>query len=303
MLKIVKASEPIKVESLNVCIYGAPGTGKTTAAFSAQSPLLLDFDKGAYRAGNRKDIVSIDAWNYIESLTQVDLKGYSTIVIDTAGRALDMLTQHVIKNNPNYGRGGSLNQKGWGELKTKFRDWMKTLNQMNKDVIIIAHMDEKMDGDDVMERLDVQGGSKNEIYKSMDAMARIAITPQGRILDFNPHPKSYGKNLGQLDLIVVPNITIAPDFMAGVIAQIKSKLNEQTEEQRQALAEIAEWQENVKGLKTADDFNDAVAQVKDASKAVRLIVSKAATDTGMVFDKEQKKYIDATQTEAVPGVA
>ena len=53
-LRITKSSEVIRVERLNTCLYSQPGSGKTTLAFSSESPLLLDFDKGAHRAANRK---------------------------------------------------------------------------------------------------------------------------------------------------------------------------------------------------------------------------------------------------------
>jgi DNA replication protein DnaC len=62
-LKIIKSSEPIKVERLNVCIYGQPGAGKSSLAFTAAAPLLLDFDEGAHRAANRKDSVRVTAWS------------------------------------------------------------------------------------------------------------------------------------------------------------------------------------------------------------------------------------------------
>jgi hypothetical protein len=49
------------------------------------------------------------------------------------------------------------------------------LNSFGKDVVLIAHMDEQRNGDDIIERLDVQGGSKGEIYKAADAMGRVAV--------------------------------------------------------------------------------------------------------------------------------
>src|SRR5258708_2400505 len=73
MLKIVKASEPMLVERINMCIYSPPGLGKSTLAFTARDPVLLDCDKGAYRAHNRKDTVPVSAWSDIESITAADL--------------------------------------------------------------------------------------------------------------------------------------------------------------------------------------------------------------------------------------
>lgn len=300
MLNIIKASDPMTVEQIIVCIYGAPGVGKTTAAFSAASPLLLDFDKGAYRAANRKDAVVINSWSEVEGLSANDFKGYDTVVIDTAGRALDCLALDICERNIKHGKDGSLTLKGYGELKSRFSKWLKTLTSFGKDVILIAHMDEQKNGDDIIERIDAQGSSKNEIYKSADAMGRLSIVQRDHILDFNPTSASLGKNPTQLEPLKVPNITTNPNFMADVIARIKGKLNEQTETQRQLQAQIAEWQQNVKALKTAADFNEAVAQVKGAPKAVKAVISKAADEAGMVFDVKTKKFIDATQPDAVP---
>ena len=86
-LKIVSAAEPLPVETLVVTVYAEPGVGKTTLAFTAKKPLLLDFDKGARRAANRKDSVQIDAWADVAGLDAETLSPYSTIVVDTVGRA------------------------------------------------------------------------------------------------------------------------------------------------------------------------------------------------------------------------
>lgn len=300
MLHITKAQDPITVEHLNICIYGAPGTGKSTLGFSAKRPLLLDFDHGAYRAKNRGDSVQIQNWLDIKDLNEKALKEYDTIIVDTAGRAIDVLKKFVVDENPKNGRSnGEPSQQGYGAIKAKFAQWLKDLNGYGKDVILIAHMDEQRSGDEIIERLDVLGSSKNEIYKSVDAMGRLNVTANGRTLDFNPTSAAYGKNPGQLEVLAMPDIDRNPHFLADVIQKIKDKLNEQTEAQRLAQAEIAEWTENVKALKTAEDFNEAVQQAKDASKAVKIIVANAATSAGMVFDKAKGGYVDATKEDAV----
>jgi hypothetical protein len=79
---------PITVERLNVCCTRSPGIGKTSLAFTADNPLLLDFDQGAHRAPNRKDIVRSPVGRR-RGITADDLSCYNTVIVDTAGRALD----------------------------------------------------------------------------------------------------------------------------------------------------------------------------------------------------------------------
>src|SRR6185312_8308066 len=167
-LKITKAADPISVERLNLCIYAQPGIGKTSLAFTADAPLLLDFDQGAHRAANRKDTVRVASWGDVANMTADDLAPYKTLIIDTAGRALDALTADIIRRNPKAGRGGALTLQGYGTLKSEFVAWLKMVNGFGMDVVLIAHMDEQRNGDEIIERLDVQGGSKGEIYKAAD---------------------------------------------------------------------------------------------------------------------------------------
>src|SRR5258708_37990325 len=105
MLRITKASDPIEVKTITVVIYAEPGIGKSTLGFTANKPLLLDFDHGSYRAGNRGDTVQIDAWADVTTIAPADLKSYSTLIIDTADPALDLLAVDIIEANPKTGRG------------------------------------------------------------------------------------------------------------------------------------------------------------------------------------------------------
>jgi hypothetical protein len=207
-LRIVKSSDPIQIDRINLCIYAQPGVGKTTLLQTAEDVLTLDFDKGIHRASNRKDSVPITSWQDAAALTADDLAPYKTIGVDTAGRALDFLSADIIRENPKAGRSdGSLTLQGFGTLKARFGTWLKTLNMFGKDVVLIAHMDEQRSGDEVIERLDVQGGSKGEIYKSVDAMGRIFIRNKQRVIDFSPRENSFGKNPAGFEVLTVPDIS------------------------------------------------------------------------------------------------
>jgi hypothetical protein len=290
MLKIIKSSEAIRVERLNLCLYGPPGVGKTSLAFTADAPLLLDFDKGAHRAANRKDIVRVEQWPDIAGLDADDLAEYGTVIVDTAGRALDHLTADIIRRNPKAGRNGALTLQGYGTLKAEFVGWLKHLNTLGKDVVLIAHMDEQRNGDEIIERLDVQGGSKGEIYKAADAMGRIVIREGKRWLNFSPTDAAFGKNPGQLEPLEITHPDKAPEFLAGVMRRIKERLNALTEDQIAAQVELQRWRDQVAEYKAPDEFNRALDDVRKAPKAAQAVFASRAESLGFVFDKKAGAY-------------
>lgn len=297
-LRITRSADPIRVERLNVCVYGQPGIGKTSLAFTAESPLLLDFDRGAHRAANRRDTVQVGTWADVADMSADDLDGYKSLIVDTAGRALDCLTADIIRRNPKAGRGGALTLQGYGTLKAEFVAWLKSINSYGLDVILIAHMDEQRNGDEVIERLDVQGGSKGEIYKAADAMGRLIMKDGRRLLNFSPSDAAFGKNPGQLPALDIPKPDKDPQFLAGVIQSIKDKLNTLTEEQAAEQRALEAWRERLNGMKAADDFNAALADIKKAPMAAQSLFAHAAKALGLTFDKAAGKYADPVKVAA-----
>lgn len=292
-LRITKASDTIKVDRINTVIYSQPGSGKTSLAFTSESPLLLDFDMGSHRAANRKDIVQVRDWSDIASITADDLEPFATVIIDTAGRALDVLTADIIRVNPKHGRGGALTLQGYGELKSRFTSFLKLLNSFGKDVVLIAHMDEQRNGDEIVERLDVQGGSKGEIYKAADAMGRLVIADGKRWLRFSPTDAAFGKNPGQLEPLLIP----APDsadfdgFLGRIIQRIKDRLNEMTEAQREALEEQNWFREHLPSIEDAEGINGLIERARQAGRSVSIMLTDRAKAIGLVFDKEASEFV------------
>lgn len=294
-LKITKESDPIEVKQLTFAIYAPPGLGKTSLAFTASKTLLLDFDHGAYRSAFRKDTVTVDSWADIADIAAEDVADYDTIAIDTAGRALDALTAHLITDNPKFkGYGGALSLQGYGALKSTFIGWLKRLHGFGKDVILLAHSDEQRNGDDIIERLDVQGGSKNEIYKAADAMGRLSAKNKSRILTFDPTEAAFGKNPGQMEPLTVPHFSEKPDFMAQVIADTKARLNKMTEAQKAAADEIQKWSERFDEADDPGSFDSLKDECSEASEAVRdnvkRLLIKKAKDKGFEFDKQAGSF-------------
>lgn len=299
-LKITRASDPITVERLNTVIYGPPGLGKTSLAFTADTPLLLDFDNGSHRSANRKDTVRVSNWSDVAGITADDLAPFNTVIVDTAGRALDILTADIIRANPKHGRGGALTLQGYGELKSRFTSFLKLLNSFGKDVVLIAHMDEQRNGDDIIERLDVQGGSKGEIYKAADAMGRLVIANGQRRLLFSPTDAAFGKNPGQLPPLDVPDFTSAEFdmFLASVIERIKGRLNELTEDQREAMAEQQWFRDTLPKVADADGINALIERAASAGRTVKAMLHSRAIELGLEADKEHGCYVERQKEAA-----
>ena len=296
-IKVLRASEPLKVETIVVAIYSNPGLGKSTLGFSCDKPILLDFDGGAYRAANRGDSVQISSWENASNITSDDLAEFNTVVIDTAGRALDFLSMDIIAKNPKMGYGMALTLQGYGRLKSEFTSWLKALRTMGKDIVLIAHSSEEKNGDDIIERLDVQGGSKNEIYKSADAMGRLSLVVGKRVLNFSPTDTSFGKNPACLSPLPVPDIAVEPTFMGDVLATIKEALNTLSEEQVKRRTVVADWQAKIGKTKTVDQYNELIPDIDKVDiklkPTIKGMLHAAATEAGLVGDKKTKKYKEA----------
>lgn len=306
-LRIVKAVDPITVEQIVVCIYGQPGVWKSSLGNTADSPLIFDFDHGLYRTRNRRDSVQVSSWLDVANLTADDLTGYKTAVVDTAGRALDIMTADIIKKDPKAARGGGqLTLQGFGTLKAQFTAWLKFLRSFGMDVVLLAHSDEQKNGDDVNERLDIQGGSKNEIFKSSDAMARLTIRNGKRVLIFSPTDTAFGKNPANLEALEVPDLLTTPTYLGDLIGGIKAKLNEMTAEQTEVSALLGEWAGRVCEATTAAQMTDLIPEIvsldpRITDNAKRLLVSWAK-DRGIVFDKAAAKFTEK-EAEKVGAVA
>lgn len=292
-LRIISAIEPMHVETIVLTIFGPPGTGKTTLGFSANAPLLIDADGGAYRSAFRRDVAAAQAWADIASVTREDVAPYKTLILDTAGRTLDLLTTDIIAQNPKMGRGGALTLQGYGELKARFIAYLKLMRSFGLDIVLIAHSDEKNQGDDLIERIDMQGASKNEVYKVSDAMARLGIVNGQRMLTFSPTETRFGKDPASIGSVVVPPADANPAFLSSIIALIKDRLNALTEEQAKAVEAKRERAEWWKGLlancDSAEAFTAAIPEaVSDAEKRELL---ETAMHKGFAFDKKAGAFV------------
>lgn len=297
-LRIIRSEDPITVSQVVLTIVGAGGVGKTTLAFTAEAPLLFDFDGGAYRAGNRRDSVPVAQWEDAANVSREDLAPYKSAVVDTAGRALDKLTEFIGRTQPKLARSsGALSLQGYGELKAVFVGWVKRLRETGLDVILLAHDAEEKDGDDVKIRPDIQGGSRQEIVKAADAMGYLHWARGRRILDFNPSDRWMAKNCAGLDPLVVPDFKTDPAFLAGVIARIKADLNARSEAQRVAAAESQKVLDWIAAAGGPADYNAILADLRaqpGMMEAMRSSLWAATKAAGLTYDKKSEAFVAAS---------
>lgn len=295
MLNIVSKQDPIQIQSLCLMIYGQPGIGKTSIGFTAENPLLLDFDQGAHRSRNRGDSVQIAEWKDVENMKAEDLEGYDTIIVDTVGRLLDLLSVDIISKNPKMkGYGGALSLQGYGALKSSYATWLKVLLSYGKDVMLIAHEKEDKNGDELIMRPDIQGGSGGEVFKRADGVAFMYKSGKQTLLDFNPTEQWQAKNAAGLLPLEVPNFTTKPDYLATVISDIKGSINALSAEQTEALAVVDKWRLGLHDVADADGINKSINDVQGLSgvvqKQVKALIVSRADELGLMFNKEEKLY-------------
>jgi hypothetical protein len=292
-LKITTASEPIKVETICLTIYSQPGLGKTSLAFTASRPLMLDFDKGSYRAVDRGDVVQVANWSDVAAIKGEDLEHYDTIIIDTVGKALDALGAEIIAKNPKLAYGGALNQQGWGQLGVRFGAFLKLLHGFGKDIVLIAHMTEKNDGEAVKERLTIQGGSQNLVLTDSDVIARISIIDKQRNLVFSPTETAYGKDPGEIGSVIIPDASKAEyrTYLADTITSIKEGLNSLSEAQLERKGEVDWFREQLPKMMTDEEINAVLGRAKKVGRDVAKMVVDRATELGLHYDADVQGYV------------
>lgn len=296
-LRIIRSTDAISVEHPPFLIYGQPGICKSSLGYSAKDPLTLDFDHGAHRAANRRDTLAIDSWADVEALmehTEV-LNPYSTIVIDTVGRCLDMIIADMAIKEPKKAPGGNPTQTGWGTLKTRFRNWMNTMRTLGKDVVLIAHDREDKDNDTRIVRPDVVGGSYGEVFKISDFIGYVYMSGKQRILDFNPTDKWIGKNPAQWAPFEVPPVEKASDFLAKLIQSAREHLGKISQASAQVAARVEDWKAKIAAYTKVEEFNAAIPEIRKLTPVENVQVKKLLMDrakvVNMTFDAEKVLFI------------
>jgi len=268
MALIKKPHELQITDTVRALIYGQPGIGKTTLGLSAPSPLLIDTDRGIHRiaAEHLKDTVQVSAWQDILDLLKEDLSEYKTLVIDTAGKAIDFLTIHICKEQPRLMQtDGTLSLKGYGVRKQAFSNFITHVTSLGKNIIFIAHEREEKDGDNRYIRPEIGGSSGNDLMKDLDLVGYVESFNNKRTISFNATDKFYGKNTAKLPpRIEIPDYTgnSEPVFMQEILNLYVEFIMDKQKLSLEYNALLDVIEENIDGVVDMETANEVAEKLK-----------------------------------------
>lgn len=298
-------------KKIRMLIAGYPGIGKSTLALSAPRPLHIDVDFGIDRIEPRYRKPYIQPKSYdeiLEDLTPLNVKDFDTLVFDTGGKLISLMSQWAIKKDVKYGqRDGSLSLKGYGFIGREFQRLMDyCFYELDKHIVVVFHAIEEKDGDNTRLRIKVEGQTKNNVWEPMDLGGFVEIQGNNRTIGFSNCERYFAKGTrGIHGVWQVPELgpDKPNDFLIRLFAQYNAlsaaEVAQNAEEQEAYEAAMAEGREIVAGITDADSANAAMSKIKavnhalTSKKEVNAAFNAKIKELGLFYDKVLKKYTPA----------
>lgn len=298
-------------KKIRMLIAGYPGIGKSTLALSAPRPLHIDVDFGIDRIEPRYRKPYIQPKSYdeiLEDLTPLNVKDFDTLVFDTGGKLISLMSQWAIKKDVKYGqRDGSLSLKGYGFIGREFQRLMDyCFYELDKHIVVVFHAIEEKDGDNTRLRIKVEGQTKNNVWEPMDLGGFVEIQGNNRTIGFSNCERYFAKGTrGIHGVWQVPELgpDKPNDFLTRLFAQYNAlsaaEVAQNAEEREAYEAAMAEGREIVAGITDADSANAAMSKIKavnhalTSKKEVNAAFNAKIKELGLFYDKVLKKYTPA----------
>lgn len=298
-------------KKIRMLIAGYPGIGKSTLALSAPRPLHIDVDFGIDRIEPRYRKPYIQPKSYdeiLDDLTPDNVKDFDTLVFDTGGKLISLMSQWAIKKDVKYGqRDGSLSLKGYGFIGREFQRLMDyCFYELDKHIVVVFHAIEEKDGDNTRLRIKVEGQTKNNVWEPMDLGGFVEIQGNNRTIGFSNCERYFAKGTrGIHGVWQVPDLgpDKPNDFLTRLFAQYNAlsaaEVAQNAEEQEAYEAAMAEGREIVAGITDADSANAAMSKIKavnhalTSKKEVNVAFNAKIKELGLFYDKVLKKYTPA----------
>lgn len=302
-------------KKIRMLIAGYPGIGKSTLALSAPNPLHIDVDFGIDRIEPRYRKPYIQPGSYqeiLDDLTPENVKDFDTLVFDTGGKLISLMSQWAIKKDPKYGqRDGSLSLKGYGYVGKEFVRLMDyCFYTLKKHIVIVFHATEEKDGDNTRLRIKVEGQTKNNVWEPMDLGGFVEIYGNGRTIGFSNCERYFAKGTrGIHGIRKIPELTpTSPnDFLTRLFAEYNAISAEELERNAEAQAAyekaVADGKAIIDSITDASSANTAGSKMKEIQHAltsereVKDMFRAKVAELGLTFDREAKLYFDPTPAE------
>lgn len=302
---------PTEDKKIRILIAGYPGIGKSTLALSAPKPLHIDIDHGIDRIEPRYRADYIQPKTYdevLEDLVPENLTDYDTLVFDTGGKLISLMSLWAIKKDPKYGqRDGSLSLKGYGFVGKEFTRLMDyCFYTLNKHIVMVFHAIEDKDGDQTRLRIKVEGQTKNNVWETQDLGGFVEMVGNDRTIGFSNCEKYFAKGTrGVSGVMRIPALgpNSANDFLTKLFEQYNAKSAEETARQNEQKKIYDEAMEAVNTLvatiSDAESANAAVPLFKGIKHALTseresaLVWNARIKELGLFYDKILKQYTEA----------
>lgn len=252
----------------------------------------------------------------MSDLVPENLEGFDTLVFDTGGKLISLMSMWAIKKDPKYGmRDGSLSLKGYGFVGKEFVRLMDyCFYELKKNIVIVFHAVEEKDGDNTRLRIKVEGQTKNNVWEPMDLGGFVEIYGNDRTIGFSNCERYFAKGTrGISGVMKIPALGPASpnDFLTKLFerynAQAASEVEQNAEQQEAYEKAMALGHQVISMVKNAETANTAMKPFKEiehalsSKKELNTAWNDRIRELGLVFNAETKLYEQPQQQEAPDG--
>lgn len=314
---MIRKPEEIKEgkKRIRIIIAGYPGIGKSTLALSAPNPLHIDVDFGIDRIEPQYRRDYIQPKNYeeiLEDLTPVNVAPYESLVFDTGGKLLNLMSLWAIRQNPKNGQSdGSLSLKGYGFVGREFVRLMDfCFYELDKNLVIVFHAVEDKDGDNTRLRIKVEGQTKNNVWEPMDLGGFVEMQGRNRTIGFDNCERYFAKGTrGIHGIYKIPELKHGQpnDFLTKLFDKYNSQAAEEAAElQAERVKYDAAMEQGYAIIDSVTDLDSAnkkmiafkaIDHAITSSKELGCAWNNKMEELNLLWDKEQGKYICTPKEE------
>lgn len=228
-MKVFNSLDPATKPSILMVVYGEGGVGKTTFAATAPRPIIADCENGSKYFGLRgieSDVALIESWDDMQEFMEVALTDkYDTVIIDPIGELMEKLVRFMIDRADSklVQKDGNPTMAGWGWLKQTMRNFLKVMRDSGKNIIIVAHVQEKDDEGRIVKRPMVATKLSEELVNLVDVVGYMTTVSDAetsetkRVILVDPASDKFvaKDRTGRLGKYIEPDFTKIVDGVRG----------------------------------------------------------------------------------------